>query len=60
MFYILKSWTLQAYKELQDILRGGQRPHRNNDPKTLYFTVTKALTKYFNNVGISYFFRHER
>ena len=60
MFNVLKSWTSEAYKELQDILRGGQRSHRNDDPKTLYFTVTKTLSRYLNNIGLSYFFRRER
>ena len=60
MFELLRTWTSNKYKDLQDILRGGQRSPRRDDPKTLLFTVKKTLTRWLNTVGISYFFRRER
>ena len=60
MHHILVEWTDKHFKDLQDILRGGQKSYRSGEQQTLLKIAKKSLTRMLNNVGISYFFRRER
>ena len=58
MYNILVQWTTMNFKDIQDILRGGLRTFRKEDP---FFTLIKnALVGKLKDMGYTYFFKQQR